>query len=451
MVSVWYSIRRLLAIAFVCQLTLAFNHRSKSNVVNYWGQNSVSYSGGSEEGLAEYCKDDTIDILVIAFVSKIQNGVPVLSLANHCSGTFPGTSLLRCPEIGQDIKACQARGKAVLISIGGASGSYSLPDAQSGKAFADQMWDIFLGGSSTTRPFGDAILDGVDLDLESGQNAGYVAFVQSLRDKFASAATAAAVESSRNYYITAAPQCPYPDKATEDALASSWFDFVWVQFYNNYCGVQNFGSSNFNFETWNRWATTISLNKDVKILLGVPGGPGAAGSGVIDAEQLVRILSSVRSYSNFGGVMMWDAGVARKSNLASVASKFLHALPALSSPPLSHPTRKMHPSKTVTSSIRTMTRSKNTRITPASRVGSIRLVAVANATTTLASRVPARGTPIILSIHKENSTSGDHSLERFRRKPPTVTDRMGRFYKIPRIRTTVPSTPLPTPLLLLDF
>ncbi|KAF9559002.1 Chitinase 1 [Mortierella alpina] len=297
--------------------TLAFDPLSRSNVVNYWGQNSVSFTGGSEADLVDYCNDGTVNVFAIGFISQIVNGQPILNLSKHCGQVFPGTKLLNCPKIASDIKTCQSRGKAVVISIGGASGSYSLPDAKSGRDFAEQIWNLFLGGSSSTRPFGDAVLDGVDLDLESGQNAGYVAFIETLRAKFGGSG------SSRRFYITAAPQCPYPDQATKEALAASWFDLVWVQFYNNYCGVNNFDNGQFNFDTWNNWATTVSLNKNVRILLGVPGGPGAAGSGVIDANQLVKILGFVQRYSNFGGVMMWDAGIARQSGLAVKAAQFL--------------------------------------------------------------------------------------------------------------------------------
>jgi chitinase len=304
----------------------------------FLSNSSVSYTGGKEGDLIDYCQDGTVNVFAMAFISQIQNGRPVLNLASHCDQTFPGTTLLNCPKIGQDIKACQANGKVIVLSIGGASGAYSLPDAAAGRAFADQIWDLFLGGSSGTRPFGDAVLDGVDLDLESGQNFGYVAFVDSLRAKFAAAG------GGRKYYITAAPQCPYPDIATKDALEHAWFDLVWVQFYNNYCGVNNFGSgTNFNFATWNNWATTVSLNKNVRILLGVPGGPGAAGTGVLDAARLNTILTAVQSYSNFGGVMMWDVGIARQSGLAASAARFLRGsssgaldiphLPAAPAPP----------------------------------------------------------------------------------------------------------------------
>ncbi|KAF9135035.1 Chitinase 1 [Linnemannia schmuckeri] len=310
----------LLSIALFGQCTLAFNPLSKTNVVNYWGQNSVSFTGGTEGDLVTYCQDDTVDVFVIAFISQIVNGAPILNLANHCETTFPGSRLLNCPKVGQDIKACQAKGKALVISIGGASGSYSIEDPAAGAAFAEQIWNMFLGGNSATRPFGDAILDGVDLDLESGTNKGYVAFIETLRAKFATA--------SRPYYVTSAPQCPYPDLATQAALNAAWFDLVLVQFYNNYCGVQSYGTSNFNFDTWNKWATDVSINKNVRVLLGVPGGPKAAGSGVIGASQLITILGNIKSYSNFGGVMMWDVGIAKQSGLAVAAANYLHGLPS---------------------------------------------------------------------------------------------------------------------------
>jgi chitinase len=32
---------------------------------------------------------------------------------------------------------------------------------------------MFGGGSSTYRPFGDSVIDGVDLDIEGGPSTGY--------------------------------------------------------------------------------------------------------------------------------------------------------------------------------------------------------------------------------------------------------------------------------------
>jgi chitinase len=113
------------------------------------------------------------------------------------------------------------------------------------------------------------------------------------------------------------------------------FDAIWVQFYNNYCGTQSFnnGSStqnNFDFATWHNWAKTISKNKSVKVLLGVPASPTAAGSGYESAPALAPVIHYCKKFSSFGGVMMWDASQAYansgflsgiKKDLASMSSR----------------------------------------------------------------------------------------------------------------------------------
>jgi len=76
------------------------------------------------------------------------------------NGTFPGTSLLKCKGLASEIKACQASGKLVTLSLGGAAGNVTFSGDDQAKDFADTVWDLFLGGSSGTRPFGNAVLDG---------------------------------------------------------------------------------------------------------------------------------------------------------------------------------------------------------------------------------------------------------------------------------------------------
>lgn len=73
---------------------------------------------------------------------------------------FPGTQLPNCTFLAPDIQTCQNAGKIVTISLGGATGSASFTDDAEGQAFAQIIWDLFLGGTSTTRPFGSAVLDG---------------------------------------------------------------------------------------------------------------------------------------------------------------------------------------------------------------------------------------------------------------------------------------------------
>lgn len=48
-------------------------------------------------------------------------------------------------------------------------------------------------------------MDGVDLDIEIGNHKYYSDFVQEMRCLMST-------DSSKQYLITAAPQCPFPDK-----------------------------------------------------------------------------------------------------------------------------------------------------------------------------------------------------------------------------------------------
>jgi chitinase len=75
---------------------------------------------------------------------------------------FPGTDLPDCAFLASDINACQAKGKIVTLSIAGAFSDVALASDSQAEQFADTIWNLFLGGSSTMRPFGDAILDGYD-------------------------------------------------------------------------------------------------------------------------------------------------------------------------------------------------------------------------------------------------------------------------------------------------
>lgn len=81
---------------------------------------------------------------------------------------------------------------------------------------------------------------------------------------------------------------------------------------NNFCGLPNFNNSNaWDFGQWDTWAKTQSPNKDVKVYIGAPGGPLAAGQGYVDVNTLGNIAIDTRNnYSSFGGIMLWDASQA---------------------------------------------------------------------------------------------------------------------------------------------
>jgi chitinase len=79
---------------------------------------------------------------------------------NKDNATFPGSALPDCSAIAPDLKACQAKGKLLTLSLGGAGGGVSFQSDSDAVAFADLIWNSFFAGNSSTRPFGDVVLDG---------------------------------------------------------------------------------------------------------------------------------------------------------------------------------------------------------------------------------------------------------------------------------------------------
>ncbi|KAJ2819352.1 Chitinase 2, partial [Coemansia furcata] len=259
-------LKHVLQVQLVIQaVSVAFDVSCNSNYASYYGQNSAR----NQATLGSYCADATEDVIILAFM----NGFPnvVLNFANACETTFEGSSLLHCPNIAADIKFCQSKGKAVILSMGGAAGSYGFSSDSQASQFADTMWNMFFKGTATQRPFDDAVLDGIDLDIEGGGASGYAAFINQLRAHYAS-------DPSKQYYIAGAPQCPFPDAYLGSTLNSAWFDMVFVQFYNNYCGLNAY-TTWFNFADWDNWAKTQSVNKNVRIYIGALGSPTAGSTG----------------------------------------------------------------------------------------------------------------------------------------------------------------------------
>ena len=82
------------------------------------------------------------------------------------------------------IKYCQSKGKVILLSLGGATGTYGLSSNSEGRNLADSLWDLFGGGQSDTRPFGSASVDGFDLNIEAGETNGYPAFVEKMKEHY---------------------------------------------------------------------------------------------------------------------------------------------------------------------------------------------------------------------------------------------------------------------------
>eukprot|EP01084_Bolivina_argentea_P132392 233641_1 len=296
---------------------------STNKIVVYWGQDAAG--NYIEKNLASYCAMKQYDVFIIAFMIMfidprqpncgVPNG-PDLNFANHqndCT-TFPNCPfLLNCQStIGVDIAKCQSMGKKILLSAGGAVGSYGFTSNSQGTQFAETVWEMFFEGTQKNgiRPFGaNVTLDGIDLDIEGGSSVGYGSFYDALHSKMKA--------SKKEYILTGAPQCVYPDAylgpGNGKALTTAATDFSWlnVQFYNNYCGAYQ---PSYFWPAFQSWDKTAEAN-GYQILVGLPATRNAGG-GAISASQACKLLPQLKTYKSFGGFMIWDTSWDSTDNYA---------------------------------------------------------------------------------------------------------------------------------------
>ncbi|KAK7266904.1 hypothetical protein RIF29_19565 [Crotalaria pallida] len=277
-----------LSLFLLISLTL-FLKSNAGGIVTYWGQD------GREGKLTDTCNSGLYEIVNIAFLSTF-GGVnqPQINLAGHCN---PGS----CQRVGQGIKNCHNRGVKVFLSIGGdnSRNTYSLSSADDARKVADYIWDNFLGGQSSSRPFGDAVLDGVDFDIEGGAGEPhYAALARRLHDR--------ATGSGKRFFLSASPQCPFQfNNLLKGALDTGLFDYVWIQFYNNAQANCEFNSNNkIGFRnSWNQWTSSINAGK---FYVGLPAARAAAGSGFVPSQDLISQLLPIVRSPKYGGVMLWN-------------------------------------------------------------------------------------------------------------------------------------------------
>ncbi|PKI38603.1 hypothetical protein CRG98_041036 [Punica granatum] len=250
----------------------------------YWGQSQ------NEGTLGETCASGDYRFVNLAFLATFGNGqTPMINLAGHCDPYSHG-----CTGLSSDIKSCQAKGIKVMLSIGGAAGSYSLTSLKDAKQVATYLWNNFLGGKSSSRPLGNAVLDGIDFDIEGGNGMYWDDLARYLSGYS---------KSGKKVYLTAAPQCPFPDAYIGGALKTGLFDYVWIQFYNNPPCQYSSGSATDLEDYWKKWTSIPTA----KIFLGLPAAPDAAGSGFIPVHHLTsKVLPALKGTSKYGGVMLWS-------------------------------------------------------------------------------------------------------------------------------------------------
>ncbi|XP_027169846.1 acidic endochitinase SE2-like isoform X2 [Coffea eugenioides] len=259
-----------------------FQSSQAAGVAVYWGQN------GDEGSLADTCASGNYQFVNLAFLTTFGGGsTPVLNLAGHCD---PGAG--NCTSLSVEINDCQNQNIKVLLSLGGGAGNHRLTSADDARQVANYLWNTFLGGQSRFRPLGHAVLDGIDFVISSGTGLYWDTLARAL----------SGFSSQKKVYLSAAPQCPFPDADLSTAISTGLFDYVWIQFYGN--GPCQYSTNADNLiAAWNQW-TSVHSNQ---IFLGVPAGPEAADGGYIPPDVLIsQVLPSIKSSPKYAGVMIWN-------------------------------------------------------------------------------------------------------------------------------------------------
>ncbi|XP_028763028.1 hevamine-A-like [Neltuma alba] len=276
------SSQSLLALFFIIIMSTMASSSEAGNIATYWGQN------GNEGTLAEACETGNYEFMMIAFLPTYGgNQTPEINLAGHC---VPSNNN-GCSGLSSDIESCQAKGIKVLLSLRAGPGS----EAINATEVATYLWNNFLGGQSSSRPLGPAVLDGIDFDIEGGSNQYWGDLARLLKSYS---------KGGRKVYIVAAPQCPFPDAWLGNALRTGLFDNAWIQFYNNPPCQYSSGDISSLEGAWKLWTSNVPVNK---VFLGLPASPEAAGSGFIPILDLIsKLLPTIKTSPKYGGVMLWS-------------------------------------------------------------------------------------------------------------------------------------------------
>jgi chitinase len=311
----------------------------------YWGQDLFGSTNPDmtlwEKPLADVCTGTPYDFVVLAYVTSVASGSDgsytafAQNFANHCTlGTpLPGAPMLsRCDDIAAGIIACHSAHKKVVITVGPADpGLQSDANGSVGEQAAQSMWDLYLGGSGSIRPFPDqspserVIVDGVNLEFTPmpSSSAGQIRFAGRLHELMNA--------SGGTYYLTATPQCGYPDPlgpgmGTVIGDNPVAFDALLVEFYYTSSCIYSASNPNGFLDRLQSWAT-LMRNGRPKILVGLP--LASTQPGYVDRPSLPALVNAARNSAAFDGLVLRDESYDQNSADSSGLTYGEYARPLL--------------------------------------------------------------------------------------------------------------------------
>ncbi|POX42296.1 chitinase [Streptomyces sp. Ru73] len=292
----------------------------KHAVTGYW-QNFNN--GAAVQKLSDV--PDQYDIIAVAFAEA--TGTPGAVTFHLDSAGLNGYTV---DQFKADIKAKQAAGKSVILSVGGEKGTVSVNDAASAANFADSLYALM-------REYG---FNGVDIDLENGLNPTYM--TQALRSL--------SQKAGSGLVLTMAPQ-------TIDMQSTSGSYFktalnvkdiltvVNMQYYNSGsmlgCDGKVYSQGSVDFLTA---LACIQLEGGLdpsQVGIGVPASTRGAGSGYVAPSVVNAALDCLtkgtgcgtfkpaKTYPALRGAMTWSTNWDATSGNAwsGAVGPHVHALP----------------------------------------------------------------------------------------------------------------------------
>ena len=230
----------------------------------------------------------TYDLIAVAFADATSTaGAVSFAIDAGLSASLGGYTN---DQFKADVATLHARGKKVIISVGGERGAISVGDAAAATNFANSVYSLM-------QTYG---FDGVDIDLENGLNPTYMGqALRSLRGK-----------AGANLIITMAPQ-------TIDMQnpAGSYFKLaldikdiltvVHTQYYNSGAMLgcdQNaaYGQGTVNFLVALACIQLESGLRPDQVALGLPATTSAAGGGYVSPAVVNQALDCLARGTNCG-------------------------------------------------------------------------------------------------------------------------------------------------------
>ncbi|MFG2572607.1 chitinase [Streptomyces sp. NPDC048481] len=273
-------------------------------------------------------------------ISDVPAAYDIIAVAFADATSTPGAVSFTLDSVGlggytvdrfkADVRAKQAAGKKVVISIGGQNGTVSVNDATSAANFANSVYALM-------QTYG---FDGVDIDLENGLNATYMS--QALRSLSAKAGP--------GLILTMAPQTIDMQSTSNGYFQTALnvkdiLTVVNMQYYNSGsmlgCDGKVYSQGSVDFLTALACIQLEGGLSPSQVGLGVPASTRGAGSGYVSPSVVNNALDCLTKGANCGsfkpsktypalrGAMTWSTNWDATAGNAwsSAVGPHVHALP----------------------------------------------------------------------------------------------------------------------------